>query len=140
MLFLSLIACDDRTFSPENAAATTLEQLTQSTSVSHQNTKQSNKLVRGYSDLVTTVQAIKNQEQTALLYDLYEGLTAYDPQGRVVPAVAESWQTQDNKNWLITLRKDSKWSNGELVTAEDFVKSWQQLALSDTPLKQYLLF
>lgn len=143
LLFLSLIACDDRTFSPENVkkAATTLEQLTQSTSVSHQNTKQSNKLVRGgYSDLVTTVQAIKNQEQTALLYDLYEGLTAYDPQGRVVPAVAESWQTQDNKNWLITLRKDSKWSNGELVTAEDFVKSWQQLALSDTPLKQYLLF
>ena len=44
-------------------------------------------------------------EQENLLRDLYEGLTAYDSEGRIVPGIAESWQTKDNKTWIFTLRE-----------------------------------
>ncbi|MCV5427335.1 ABC transporter substrate-binding protein, partial [Escherichia coli] len=41
--------------------------------------------------------------------------------------VAESWDNKDFKVWTFHLRKDAKWSNGEPVTAQDFVYSWQRL-------------
>jgi len=62
-----------------------------------------------------------------VIRDLYEGLTNQDASGNVVPGVAESWQSSDNKTWIFTLRKDARWSNGEPVTADDFVYSWQRL-------------
>ena len=98
-------------------------------------------LKRGvYSDLTLQPWQAKNEEQTQLLRDLFEGLTAYDAQGNLVPAVAESWQTKDNKTWIFTLRENAKWSNGEAVTASDFVQSWQALSQSESPLKSYLAF
>ena len=42
---------------------------------------------------------VRYPEQEGLLRDLYEGLTAYDPEGRIVPGIAESWETKDNKNF-----------------------------------------
>ena len=99
------------------------------------------KLKRGvYSDLTLQPWQAENEEQTQLLRDLFEGLTAYDAQGNLVPAVAESWQTKDNKTWIFTLRENAKWSNGEAVTASDFVQSWQALSQSESPLKNYLAF
>ena len=81
-------------------------------------------LKRGvYSDLTLQPWQAQNEEQTQLLRDLFEGLTAYDAQGNLVPAVAESWQTKDNKTWIVTLRENTKWSNDEAVTASDFVQS-----------------
>lgn len=62
-----------------------------------------------------------------VIRDLFEGLTNQDANGKVVPGVAESWQSSDNKTWIFTLRKDARWSNGEPVTANDFVWSWQRL-------------
>jgi len=62
-----------------------------------------------------------------VIRDLYEGLTNQDASGKVVPGVAESWQSSDNKTWIFTLRKDARWSNGEPVTSDDFVYSWQRL-------------
>lgn len=41
--------------------------------------------------------------------------------------MAESWDNKDFKVWTFHLRKDAKWSNGEPVTARDFVYSWQRL-------------
>ncbi|ANS43268.1 oligopeptide ABC transporter substrate-binding protein OppA [Serratia inhibens] len=60
--------------------------------------------------------------------DLLEGLTINDQNGAIVPGVAESWDNKDFKVWTFHLRKDAKWSNGEPVTAQDFVYSWQRLA------------
>ncbi len=98
-------------------------------------------LKRGvYGDLTLQSWQAQNEEQTQLLRDLFEGLTAYDAQGNLVPAVAESWQTKDNKTWIFTLRENAKWSNGEAVTASDFVQSWQALSQSESPLKNYLAF
>ncbi len=62
-----------------------------------------------------------------VMRDLFEGLTSQDAKGQIVPGVAESWSSNDNKIWLFTLRKDARWSDGSPVTAQDFVYSWQRL-------------
>lgn len=64
-------------------------------------------------------------EATAI-YLLYEGLTQRDPQGRLVPGMAERWEvSKDGLTWTFTLRQ-AKWSNGQLVTAADFEFAWKR--------------
>ena len=59
---------------------------------------------------------------------LFEGLTDYDPQTLApVPAVATRWESShDGRVWTFYLRDNARWSNGEKVTAADFVRSWQR--------------
>ncbi|MBC7785253.1 MAG: hypothetical protein H7144_15565 [Burkholderiales bacterium] len=56
-----------------------------------------------------------------------EGLYTYDPQTfKPVPALALSDEvTPDQKTWTFKLRPDARWSNGDPVTAADFVFSWR---------------
>lgn len=56
-----------------------------------------------------------------VIRDLFEGLTAVDGAGKTVPGVAESWKQADPKTWIFKLRKNAKWSNGDAVTADDFI-------------------
>ncbi len=56
-----------------------------------------------------------------LTRDLFEGLTANDAEGKTVPGVAESWKQLDATTWVFKLRHNAKWSNGDPVTADDFV-------------------
>ncbi|ODX16308.1 ABC transporter substrate-binding protein [Vibrio parahaemolyticus] len=58
-----------------------------------------------------------------VIRDLFEGLVIQDRNGNIIPGVAESWETKDNLTFVFHLRKDAKWSNGEPVTADDFVYS-----------------
>lgn len=63
-----------------------------------------------------------------LMRHVGEGLTALDASNKAVPGVAESWTTsEDGLTWTFNLRKDSVWSNGEPVTAHDFVFSITRL-------------
>lgn len=55
------------------------------------------------------------------------GLVITDTDGKVVPAMATEWKTDDNKVWTFKLRDDAKWSNGDPVTAHDFVYSFRRL-------------
>ena len=57
---------------------------------------------------------------------LFEGLTDYDPKTLApVPAVATRWESSaDGRVWTFYLRDNARWSNGEPVTAADFVRSW----------------
>ena len=65
--------------------------------------------------------------------DLYEGLISENAQGDLVPAVAERWQqSKDGKTYTFYLRKSARWSNGEPVTAHDFVYSWQRIVTPAT--------
>jgi oligopeptide transport system substrate-binding protein len=59
---------------------------------------------------------------------IFEGLTEYDPHTLApVPGVAARWEAStDNREWTFYLRQDARWSNGEPVTAKDFVNSWQR--------------
>lgn len=63
-----------------------------------------------------------------ILRDMGEGLLAYSASGELMPGVAESWQiAQDGKTYTFTLRDDARWSNGDPVTAEQFVFSLRRL-------------
>ncbi len=65
---------------------------------------------------------------TDLVRAIFEGLTDYDPRTLTpVPAVATRWEPSDGgRIWTFYLRDDARWSNGELVTAADFVRSWRR--------------
>lgn len=74
--------------------------------------------------------------------DLLEGLVISDLQGHPIPGVAESWENKDGKVWTFHLRNNAKWSNGEPVTAQDFVYSWKRLSDPKTasPYASYLQY
>lgn len=59
---------------------------------------------------------------------LYEGLTDYEPGTlRPAPAVASRWEPADaGRRWTFHLREGARWTNGDPVTAQDFVRSWQR--------------
>ena len=58
--------------------------------------------------------------------DLFEALTAEDEEANIIPGIAESWDiSEDGKTYTFHLR-DANWSDGEPVTAEDFVYAWRR--------------
>nr|MBA2524224.1 peptide ABC transporter substrate-binding protein [Pyrinomonadaceae bacterium] len=65
---------------------------------------------------------------TDVVRAIFEGLTDYDPRTLApVPAVATRWESSDEgRTWTFYLREEARWSNGEAVTAKDFVDSWQR--------------
>ncbi len=48
----------------------------------------------------------------------YDSLVEWDKQGNLVPMLAESWRSLDDKTWEFKLRKGVKFHNGEPFTAE----------------------
>lgn len=59
---------------------------------------------------------------------LFEGLTDYEPGTlRPAPAVASRWEPTDGgRRWTFHLREGARWTNGDPVTAQDFVRSWRR--------------
>jgi oligopeptide transport system substrate-binding protein len=59
---------------------------------------------------------------------LFEGLTEYEPGTlRPAPAVASRWEpTEGGRRWTFHLREGARWTNGDPVTAQDFVRSWRR--------------
>ena len=65
-----------------------------------------------------------SEEQIA---NTYEGLYRLGENSETVPGVAtKSTTSKDSLTWTFYLRKDAKWSNGDPVTAEDFVYAWRR--------------
>ena len=62
-----------------------------------------------------------------IVLDLFEPLVALDHHAQPVPGAAESWRQTDPTTWVFNLRKSALWSNGEPVTAQDFVYAWRRL-------------
>src|SRR3569832_2123592 len=54
---------------------------------------------------------------------VYEGLTARDKDLKIVPALAESWETPEPARWRFHLRKGVKFHNGDPFTADDVIFS-----------------
>ncbi len=78
-----------------------------------------------------------------VLSALFEGLTSLDPKTlEPIPAVAERWDiSDDKKTYTFYLRKNAFWSNGEPVTAQDFINSWERILLPKLSSEYaYLLF
>ena len=63
-----------------------------------------------------------------LVQQIYDGLTAFDQHLNIVPALAEYWEiSPDGKNYTFELREEARFHNGEPVTAEDCVFSFERL-------------
>ncbi|MFT2098967.1 peptide ABC transporter substrate-binding protein [Marinomonas sp. 2405UD66-6] len=81
-------------------------------------------IVRGGGSEPATLdpQKIEGTPGSLRAADLFEGLYNQDGDGNLVPGVAKSYTANaDNTVYTFTLRQDAKWSNGDPVTAHDFV-------------------
>ncbi|WP_258086154.1 ABC transporter substrate-binding protein [Xenorhabdus bovienii] len=76
-----------------------------------------------------------------ILRDFFERMVAIDKKDKIIPALAERWETNDNKTWVFHLRKGVKWSDGSPITAHDVVFSWRRMVTPDTisPYGSYLV-
>lgn len=62
---------------------------------------------------------------------LFEGLVQKNPYTLAIePAIAKSWTvSEDGLHYRFNLRKNARWTNGDPVTAEDFLWSWRRALL-----------
>ncbi len=65
---------------------------------------------------------------------IFDGLTRYDENGQLVPALAESWTfSDDGRTVSFSLRSDVTWHDGEPFTAEDVAFSYGLFQEADFP-------
>lgn len=82
--------------------------------------------------LETPVESLDPQQATdgtsfEVIADYTDGLMQMDADGAPINAIAESYEvTEDGLTYTFHLREDAKWSNGDPVTAADFVFAWQR--------------
>ena len=82
--------------------------------------------------LETPVESLDPQQATdgtsfEVIADYTDGLMQMDADGQAVNAIAESYEiSEDGLTYTFHLRADANWSNGEPVTANDFVFAWQR--------------
>lgn len=66
--------------------------------------------------------------EARLMDDLYSGLVTFSAAGTVIPGSAERWDiSDDGLTYTFYLREEARWSNGDPVTADDFVFTYQRL-------------
>ena len=82
--------------------------------------------------LETPVESLDPQQATdgtsfEVIADYTDGLMQMDADGQAVNALAESVDvSEDGLTYTFHIRKDANWSNGDPVTAADFVFAWQR--------------
>ncbi len=73
-------------------------------------------------------QKTQTTSEAHLLRDLFEGLVIHNAKGEVVGGVAEKWDiSADGRVYTFNLRPNAKWSNGDPVTAADFVYALRRI-------------
>ena len=73
-------------------------------------------------------QIARSDSSGAILRDLFEGLTRLSPDGKVVAGAAASWDiSADGRIYIFHLRTEARWSNGDPLTAHDYVFSMRRL-------------
>ena len=87
-------------------------------------------LVIAVPDAVNLLEA--GQEGSVIQYYIQqivnEGLVAIGKDGKIQPALAESWEDENSTVWTFKLRKDAKFSDGSPVTIEDVIYSIERSA------------
>lgn len=75
------------------------------------------------------LQTITGVPEHHLMIALNEGLVSQNPDGiHVEPGVAQSWEVSaDGRVFTFHLRPDAKWTTGEVITAQDFVRSYKRI-------------
>jgi len=83
------------------------------------------------------------QPEARIYMALYEGLTEYHPvTGEAMPAIAERWEPNgDNSEFTFYLRHNARFSNGDPITAQDFVYTLRRgLAPASAARAAYLAY
>jgi len=75
-----------------------------------------------------------------VMLDIYEGLVDYDQDLNIVPTGCKNYEIQnENKTFIFHLRENAKWSNGDDVTADDYVYSLRRCLNPNTLCQSFLL-
>lgn len=87
------------------------------------------------------------QPEARIYMALYQGLVEYDPKTlNPIPALAERWDVNnDSSEFVFHLRRNARWSNGDPITAQDFVYSLRRglspvLASKNAYLAYYITY
>ncbi|MGF2385150.1 peptide ABC transporter substrate-binding protein [Lentilactobacillus otakiensis] len=92
---------------------------------------------------ITSLDLSKIYDKTSFIQidETFEGLYRYDANGNVEPALAIKTKiSKDGKTYTVNIRHNAKWSNGDPVTASDFVYSWQRAVNPKTASQYTYLF
>ncbi|EJS02065.1 peptide ABC transporter substrate-binding protein [Bacillus mycoides] len=96
------------------------------------------------SEEIPSLDTTKTMDGTSahVMQNIFEGLYVLDDQDQPIPAVAKSFErSEDGKKYTFDLRKDAKWSNGDSVTANDFMFAWRRAVSHETASQYaYMLF
>lgn len=77
-------------------------------------------------------QLVEDTDGSGVVRDLFEGLYNQNGEGKLAPGVALNHDVSaDNMTYTFNLRKDAKWSDGNPVTAHDFVYAWKRAVTPD---------
>jgi oligopeptide transport system substrate-binding protein len=85
---------------------------------------------------------ISDDASSFIVRQLFEGLVTVDAENNVLPAAAARWEILEaGQRYRFYLRKGLRWSDGSVLTAEDFVRTWQRnLKLARRSSNAQLLF
>ncbi|RBP20721.1 MULTISPECIES: peptide ABC transporter substrate-binding protein [Bacillus] len=96
------------------------------------------------SEEIPSLDTAKTMDGTSahVMQNIFEGLYVLNDQDQPIPAVAKSFErSEDGKKYTFDLRKDAKWSNGDSVTANDFMFAWRRAVSHETASQYaYMLF
>lgn len=71
---------------------------------------------------------VTDQVSMRLSEALFEGLCRGTAEGKTEPGCAERWDiSADRKTYTFHLRPNLRWTNGDALTAHDFVRSWERV-------------
>ncbi|MDX7991112.1 peptide ABC transporter substrate-binding protein [Xenorhabdus littoralis] len=73
------------------------------------------------------VHKVESNIELNIIHDFFDGLVYTDNKGKIIPRLAERWETSDNQTWIFHIREGAKWSDGTPITAHDVVFSWRRL-------------
>ncbi len=76
---------------------------------------------------------VRTIKDLTLVKQLYEGLMRIDHEGTPQCALAEKVEISDDLSTYTFSLREATWSNGDRVTAQDFVSSWRQVVDSSFP-------
>ncbi|MRG87074.1 peptide ABC transporter substrate-binding protein [Salinibacillus xinjiangensis] len=136
VLSLFLAACsggDDTEEPEENAEENTEEPEENASEESSEEVEQVFNLLNG--DTIPTMDSSMATDEYAFQFlgSTMEGLYRLDENQQAVEGIATKHEVSEDKlTWTFTLREDAVWSNGDPVTAHDFVYAWRRAVNPDT--------
>jgi peptide/nickel transport system substrate-binding protein len=68
-----------------------------------------------------------NSFTNSFMNNVYEAMVRFNERMEIEPALAESWQVTSPTVWRFKLRRNVKFHNGDAMTADDVVFSWQRI-------------